>query len=200
MPVIIYKTTNLINGNYYIGQDSKNNKQYLGSGKLLNKAIKKYGRDNFQKEILEYCNSKDELNEREIFWINKLHPIYNIARGGNGGDTYTNHPEYDVIIKKLKGRMSWSKGLKRPELEGDSNPSRRSEVREKIRQAKLENPTQMFGNDNPAKRLDVRNKISENVSKSWQSRILIKCPYCNKESINAANMSRWHFDKCKQKL
>jgi len=196
--MIIYKTINLINKNFYIGQDSKNDTGYLGSGKLLKRAIQKYGRNNFQKEVLEYCETKEELNEREIFWIEKLKPIYNIAKGGSGGDTITNHPDYELIIQKLKGRMPWSKGLKRPDLEGENNPAKRLEVRDKIRLAKLKNPNQMFGDDNPAKRSDVRNKISENVSSSWQNRELIKCPYCDKESINAANMSRWHFENCKK--
>jgi hypothetical protein len=65
--MIIYKTTNLLNNKIYIGQDKFNNPKYLGSGKLLNISIKKHGIQNFKKEILEECNSKKELNEREIF-------------------------------------------------------------------------------------------------------------------------------------
>jgi hypothetical protein len=41
--MIIYKTTCLINGKIYVGQDSKNNPDYLGSGIYLNRAIKKHG-------------------------------------------------------------------------------------------------------------------------------------------------------------
>jgi group I intron endonuclease len=89
--MVIYKTTNLINNKIYVGQDSHNNPAYLGSGKILNNAIKKYGKDNFKKEILEECSSKKELNEREIYWINKLNSTdtnvgYNIATGGHGGN------------------------------------------------------------------------------------------------------------------
>jgi hypothetical protein len=65
--MIIYKTTNLINGKIYIGKDSKNNSKYLGSGLLLKRAILKYGKENFKKEILEECSSIEELNQREIF-------------------------------------------------------------------------------------------------------------------------------------
>ena len=53
--MIIYKTTKLINGKFYIGQDSYNNPNYVGSGFILLKAIKKYGRHNFEKIILESC-------------------------------------------------------------------------------------------------------------------------------------------------
>ena len=44
--MIIYKTTNIINGKYYIGKDINNSSHYLGSGILLKKAIKKL-RSNF---------------------------------------------------------------------------------------------------------------------------------------------------------
>ena len=198
--MIIYKTTNLVNGNFYIGQDSKNNTKYLGSGTLLKRAIAKYGIDNFIKEVLEVCISKEELDKKEIFWIEKLKPVYNIAKGGSGGDTLSAHPNLESIKTKLKGRVSYHKGKKRPEQSGENNPAKRPEVREKIRQAKLENPTQMFGDTNPAKRLEVRDKISKNISKSWENRIPIKCPHCDKESINASGMTRWHFDNCKYKV
>ena len=69
--MIIYKTINLVNGKFYIGQSKNNNSNYYGSGNLIKKAIKKYGKENFRKEILCICNSPQELNEQEKFWINK---------------------------------------------------------------------------------------------------------------------------------
>lgn len=105
--MVIYKTTNLVNGKIYIGKDSKNNPKYLGSGKLLKRSIQKYGILNFNKEILEYCDSDDILNEKEIYWIDKYKSYdtkigYNIALGGNGGDTISNHPNKKEIYDKLK--------------------------------------------------------------------------------------------------
>lgn len=87
--MIIYKTTNLINGKIYIGQDSKNNPKYLGSGIVLNHAIKKYGKDNFKKEILEDCIDKNDMNTKEKYWILELNSRdrnigYNITKGGDG--------------------------------------------------------------------------------------------------------------------
>lgn len=82
--MIIYKTTNLIDGKFYIGLDSKNDPYYLGGGIKILRAIKKYGRENFKKEILEECQSIGELPEKEIFWISKLNPPYNISNGGYG--------------------------------------------------------------------------------------------------------------------
>ncbi len=84
----IYKTTNLINGKIYIGQSKFNNPNYYGSGKILNYAIKKYGKENFKKEILEECQTKEELNKKEKFWIKYYNSIdrnigYNISEGGS---------------------------------------------------------------------------------------------------------------------
>lgn len=106
--MIIYKTTNLINGKIYVGKDKRNLDSYLGSGLILKYAIEKYGRENFKKEILEKCDSNDLLCEREIYWIKELNATdknvgYNIALGGAGGDTYTNNPNYDKIVEKLTG-------------------------------------------------------------------------------------------------
>lgn len=195
--MIIYKTTNLINGNCYIGQDSKNNPNYLGSGMLLNKAIRKYGKENFVKEIVERCSSKRELNEREIFWISKLKPIYNIAVGGSGGDTYTNNPNYDLIIKKLKERPGriWTEEEKERQR-GDNNPAKRIEVREKIRLMKLGKPRlDLIGDNNPSRRDDVKKKISSKLKGIPKTKIT--CPHCS-ISGQPSNMYRWHFDNCKK--
>ena len=43
--MIIYKTKNLVNNKIYIGQDKNNNPKYLGSGLILNRSIKKYGKE-----------------------------------------------------------------------------------------------------------------------------------------------------------
>ena len=106
----VYKTTNLLNSKFYIGKHTSNkeNDEYFGSGKLLCLAINKYGIENFKKEILEYCCSNEELNEREKFWIekeNSLFPIgYNIAKGGDGGDLLSNHPDNVAIRKDISIR------------------------------------------------------------------------------------------------
>lgn len=84
----IYKTTNLVNGNIYIGQTIRQNKQleyYLGSGIKIKQAIKKYGRKNFVKEIIAECNNQNELDFLEKKYILDLKPKYNIENGSRGG-------------------------------------------------------------------------------------------------------------------
>jgi len=86
----IYKTKNLITGKEYIGQHISENKNdnYYGSGVLLHKCINKYKKENFEKQIIEYCNNSEELNEKEIFYINKFNTLYpngyNLTKGGDG--------------------------------------------------------------------------------------------------------------------
>lgn len=108
--MIIYKTTNLINGKFYIGKDANNDPLYFGSGKILKQAIKKYRNENFKKEILEVCSSLEELNIREKFWISELNAIkegYNLTDGGTGGDTWTHN---DVKVHFNSGKTPWNKG------------------------------------------------------------------------------------------
>lgn len=122
--MVIYKTTNLVNGKFYVGKDAKNKKSYLGSGNVLRQAIEKYGKENFKKEILEICTTLQQLSDREKYWIKKLNAIklgYNLTEGGTGGDTYTNNTNkytpgfcqgLDPWNKGLKGLTPWNKGLK----------------------------------------------------------------------------------------
>lgn len=119
----IYKTTNLVNGKIYIGKHSTKkvrdtqllDESYFGSGIKLNKAINKYGLENFTVEILEWCDSKDELNIREKYWISSLNARdynvgYNLASGGDGGDL-GEEARRKAALAHI-GRPSWNSGTK----------------------------------------------------------------------------------------
>ena len=90
----VYKTTNLINGKIYIGiskKKSKNSLLYLGSGKALKRAVSKYGRKNFKKEIIEENDefSYKDLQNLEKKYIKEYNSTdnnigYNISQGGDG--------------------------------------------------------------------------------------------------------------------
>ena len=114
----IYITTNLINNKKYIGQRRLANATietaladpYLGSGRDLLKAINKYSIVNFTKDILELCENKEVLNEREIYWIDKYNAVkdknfYNLAYGGSGGDTFSGLSKEDQNICRMRNRL-----------------------------------------------------------------------------------------------
>ena len=123
----IYKITNLVNNKVYIGQHyGYVDDSYMGSGVLIIKAIKKYGKENFKKEIVEVCNTIEEINLKENYYIKYYKSYaptgYNIATGGEGGDTFSHNPNIEQIRKKIKnnhadfsGKNHPSYGLKRSE-------------------------------------------------------------------------------------
>lgn len=88
---IIYKTTNLLNGRYYIGMHvtTNINDGYLGSGRRIKAEIKKYGRENFSRVVLAELSSKTELAEREASIVTeelRSDPLcLNLKNGGEGG-------------------------------------------------------------------------------------------------------------------
>lgn len=89
---LVYRTTNILNGKTYIGchETYDINDSYLGSGKLLKRAIEKYGRQYFEKDIIEVCSDRQTMFNREIYWIALLSPDYNLTPGGYGGFHYIN--------------------------------------------------------------------------------------------------------------
>lgn len=106
---IIYKTTNLINNKIYIGQTTRTSiLDYFGSGNYIKNAIKKYGKGNFTREILEGCINQEELDKKEKFWIAKLNPEYNIDLGGIGAGKMSEETKIK-ISKKLKNKYKNSK-------------------------------------------------------------------------------------------
>ena len=113
MNYIIYKTTNLLNGMYYIGCHQTNDIDdgYLGSGKHLVRSIRKHGRDNFTREILNVCSSKEEMFEVERSIVNetlvKDPATYNLKIGGSGGNpgivgAFTGHKHAEETKEKQR--------------------------------------------------------------------------------------------------
>lgn len=97
----IYITTNLVTGKLYLGQHSSKtlDNSYLGSGVVLKKAIQKYGANNFKCESIDWAKTKEELNQKEIWWIDVLGCVkssqwYNVATGGQGFSSGEKHPLY----------------------------------------------------------------------------------------------------------
>lgn len=91
MHYLIYKTINLINGKYYIGKHQTQDLDdgYQGSGRLLGRAIKKYGRQNFVTHIIGNYEHEKHMNIAEkILVVPDIETNYNLCPGGQGGFGY----------------------------------------------------------------------------------------------------------------
>lgn len=145
----IYKITNKINGKIYIGKQSHNNFLYYGSGELIKKAIKKYGKDNFTKEIIDECIGDENGSELEIYWIKKLNALngYNLEIHGRGGEI----SERQKTMNKETVKKLWKDPnsiYNTPEYRKKLSDAGKKRVwSEEIKQ-KISNSR--FGGDNPA--------------------------------------------------
>ena len=116
----IYLTIDLKNGKGYIGQHKMYNQKtldpdYIGSGVIISNIKKKYGLKRFNRQILYFCESEEELNEMEIYYINYFNAVesenfYNIAEGGYknplAGKTIE---EMKIISNKISAKVNGEK-------------------------------------------------------------------------------------------
>jgi hypothetical protein len=134
----IYKTTNLINGKYYIGMHSTDNLEdgYIGSGKRLWYSINKYGKENFKCEIIEMLPDRSSLKEKEKELVNKDvltdSLCLNLMCGGEGGFISDEQQRWRSIcaakksVERLRTDVEWrdrhrriaSENLKRAHSDG----------------------------------------------------------------------------------
>lgn len=223
----IYKTTNLINEKYYIGMHKTEdlNDDYLGSGVALKNAIKKYGRENFIKEILFIFETEQEMKDKEMELVNEdvVNDVfsYNMKIGGIGGWPDTsgkNNPNY--------GKALWKKGKTQEEIDainakrashGEANgmfgKTHTDEAKAKIiaaNQAWLKTAEGKAAKKKQAEELSKRmkgkpkseeqkRKMSESAKKRWENIPVVVCPHCGKEGKGSA-MKQWHFNNCKHKV
>tara|TARA_B110000858_G_scaffold178295_1_gene213987 strand:+ start:1318 stop:1938 length:621 start_codon:yes stop_codon:yes gene_type:complete len=200
MEYIIYKTTNLINYKTYIGchQTTDLNDGYIGSGKLLKRAIVKYGIANFTCEILHQCATKEEMFAKEKDIVNetfvKNTMTYNLKVGGSGGNP--------GIIGAFTGHTH-SKQAKEKISKASTAQIHTSETRRKIAENNwaVHDPEAQRKHARSAgsyiKSTEHKRKLSEANKGVAHERTI--CPHCGKEGGSRA-MARWHFDNCAKGL
>lgn len=133
----IYKITNLLNGKMYIGQHTTSNIDdgYMGSGKIILRALKKYGKENFRKEWLMFCEDADELNYMERVYVDQTwvdrSDTYNLNLGGecqkvseqtrkkisesSKGKRFSEETKRKLSIKAKNNPVKYWKGKKIPD-------------------------------------------------------------------------------------
>lgn len=113
---IIYKVQNKINGKLYIGKTynfEKRKREHILDKNInipFHKALKKYGLENFDWQIIDQAETDQEIKEKEIYWIKTLNTCihspnsngYNVTLGGEGGTSWNSRP---VIQYNLNGEF-----------------------------------------------------------------------------------------------
>ena len=122
-----YKITNLLNNHFYYGIHSTNNLDdgYIGSGTRLQYAYKKYGVENFKKEILKFFNSRKECAEYEAEMVTEelVHnpDCYNVSCGGEYFNTLGTVPvksEDGKYFRISKYDEKWTSGKLKHNMTG----------------------------------------------------------------------------------
>ena len=147
----VYITENAVNGRKYIGKhESKEyDSSYLGSGKVLAEAIRKYGTESFTNRVLYIASSREELNRAEKTYIEIYRRkygrrLYNIASGGDGGNVFYNasEDEKQEFVKKMTeinrercGSDDFKKKLSKATSKRYESEEERRKQSEKIRKA-----------------------------------------------------------------
>lgn len=215
---IVYITTNLITNKKYVGDHSTNDitDTYLGSGRHLKSSIKKYGRKNFKREILEFCESKIDafnLQEKYINEYDTLSPNgYNISK--KGGSCSAKEYSKETIQRKKKFRHTTeakkkisegNKGTKqsnahiKKRISPHIGAKRSNTTKANISAALKGKPT--WNNNKKTGPLSETHKLKiSNTMKSIGRKQIFKiCEHCGK-SVQQLNYGRWHGDKCKNNI
>jgi hypothetical protein len=191
----IYKITNVLNNHYYYGRrafDGKDPEQdlYFGSGKRLKAAIKKYGKQNFNKKIISIHSTEKELilEEQKIITedVVKDPACYNLALGGHGGYTYYLERVFYHSEESKQKISQANRGRPRPDAR---------ETFIKLGINKWWKGKTRSKEDRAAKSIAAKNAI---ISGKHPAKLMATCPYCN-YTTTIGNAKRWHFDNCKKK-
>jgi len=169
----IYKITNNVNGKIYIGkhQTMKPDDSYMGSGRLIVNAIKKYGKNNFTKEVLFVFDNEEEMNLMEKKLITEdfclREDTYNLGVGGEGGPHFKGktHSEKtkELIRNDENAKMRRNQTLKRRIANGEIEPWNKGkrgiisdEYRQKLSDSAKKRPKRILSEE-------TKRKISETL-------------------------------------
>jgi hypothetical protein len=201
---ILYKTTNTISGKIYIGVHTTDdlNDGYLGSGTLIKRAIKKYGKEYFEREVLSTYDSLGEafLAESEIVddkFVSRK-DTYNMTLGGGGSG-----PKELSGVYGKRWKVSEA-GCRNKSLAvmGDKNPNyeRVWTSEERVRHSEIMSTAAARGPDHVRYGLpwndEEREKRKQWSKEAYANRPNKVCPHCDAE-MKPNLFARYHGDKCK---
>ena len=164
----LYKTTNLINGKIYIGVHETENldDDYIGSGSDFRKDVKKFGRDNFRKEILLLFENADEMIFAEKLIVDKAFI--------NRKDTYNKIPG-GKIPPNHKGKTGGTNSLKNKTFEQIHGVVRAKEIKKKLSNANTgKTYEQLYGEEKAKQRKEKARIVAKNRIRTQEEKDKIR--------------------------
>jgi len=181
----IYEHINLFNKKKYIGQTvQKKGFRYLSNYKrhpYFYNALKKYGFENFETKIIDSAQNKEELDEKEDFYIKKFNTLdsnfgYNLRHGGSNGKhsektkkelsikTKERYEEYPEIKEQI------SKSLKEYYKENPVSKEKRNKLSESLKGKKPWNKGLTKENDKRIEKLGWSNGLTKETDERVRKR------------------------------
>lgn len=158
-----YKITNTINNKYYYGVHSTNKDKYdyyLGSGKIIKQSIKKYGKENFIKEIIANYPTRREASDHEKLIVTMDLVLdencYNVRTGGDA--EYICSDEHRINIGNSSRGRRWSEETKQKKKIWATGRKHSNETRQYISDIKKGADNGFFGKTHT---VEVRNRIRQ---------------------------------------
>lgn len=213
---IIYKTTNNVNGKFYVGVHKTNNlnDNYLGSGIAIKAAIKIHGRKNFSREILYVFKTSKEAydKEREIVDQHFLSrdDVYNLTEGGIPSIDSLNDNRIYEKTRHTQANRIWINDTISNSLHLKELPIPDGWIKGKIQRKPIMTAEQLHikglkisisnkGRVSPMKGKTLTDEDKKNKSIAALNKTKKTCEHCGKQ-LDAGNYSLWHGFNCKFKI
>ena len=163
--------TNLVNNKIYIGVHKTHdmNDGYMCSGKVIKRAMEKYGSDNFRKDILK--NSRDMYERKKEMVTEEFlsrNDVYNLHRGGHGGFDFINKNRLNVSTERSQRGGYQTSRIPRPLRDAQRSERMKKEHSEGTRTTLFSNKefqTEMKQRSNSITAMSKKKKI---LGKNWQ--------------------------------
>lgn len=201
----VYITTNLINEKQYIGDHSAYDlncaytKRYIGSGTGIKNAVKKYGKENFKRDILEFFLTKQEAYNAQELYIKKFNTLYpngyNNNQKGGYGVTGLSSKEKSIKLSKIHKGKTISEKHKNAIREFMKTFKHTEETKQKMRKPKSEAHKKKISE--VKKGIICSEETKRKMSLAHIGRKLTKEA---KKKISESNTGNYHTEESKQKM
>lgn len=191
--MIIYQIENKLNNKIYIGQTKRRLKSrlkgHMKSKSYIGCALRKYGIENFDIQIIDHAETKDELNEKEIYWIKTLDCKdpngYNLTDGGEG-------------VFDSSGLVG--KKISRSKIGHEVLEETKRKISEKLKGQKLSDETKLKISENHSKHNLGKHHSEETKQKIKEKRKNQVITEETKQKISQSEKGRKLSEETKQKI